>query len=386
MPVGTLTALAFAGPIAAYMSSQRDTSSFNSIWRFGITPLFLFSGTFFPIEQLPEQIRWIAWVLPLWHGVDLARSLALGTAGEDPLVQVAHVVILAHVRDRGRGRDVRHVPPPAGALTMPQLAALGRVLPPGFGGRRALLLIERNLLVYRNGWMVILSGFFEPLFYLLAIGLGIGGIVGAVPGPDGVAIPYALFVAPALLATASMNGAISESAFNVYFKLNFQKTYDAVLATPLGPGDVALGEIGWAVIRSTLYALGFMVVILVLGLVRSPWAVFAVPAATLLAFAFAAVGMAATTFMRSWQDFDLVNLVVLPLFLFSGTFYPLTAYPEALRVFIMLTPLWQGVDLIRSLVLGLVEPSILWHVAYLGAMGLIGLAIVGRRLDRMLLK
>ena len=94
MPVGTLTALAFAGPIAAYMSSQRDTSSFNSIWRFGITPLFLFSGTFFPIEQLPEQIRWIAWVLPLWHGVDLARSLALGTAGEDPLVQVAHVVIL----------------------------------------------------------------------------------------------------------------------------------------------------------------------------------------------------------------------------------------------------------------------------------------------------
>ena len=94
VPVGTLTALAFAGPIAAYMSSQRDTSSFNSIWRFGITPLFLFSGTFFPIDQLPEQIRWIAWVLPLWHGVDLSRSLALGTAYEDPLVLVAHVVIL----------------------------------------------------------------------------------------------------------------------------------------------------------------------------------------------------------------------------------------------------------------------------------------------------
>jgi lipooligosaccharide transport system permease protein len=269
---------------------------------------------------------------------------------------------------------------------MLQLAALGRVLPSGFGGRRALLLVERNLLVYRNDWMVILSGFFEPLFYLLAIGMGIGGIVGSVPGQNGVATPYALFVAPALLASASMNGAISESVFNVYFKLNFQKTYDAVLATPLGPGDVALGEIGWAVIRSTLYALGFVAVILVLGLVRSPWAVFAVPAAALLAFAFAAVGMAATTFMRSWQDFDMVNLVVLPLFLFSGTFFPLTAYPEPLRVFIMLTPLWQGVDLIRSLVLGLVEPSTLWHVAYLGTMGLIGLVIVGRRLDRMLLK
>ncbi len=149
---------------------------------------------------------------------------------------------------------------------------------------------------------------------------------------------------------------------------------------------MALGEIGWAVIRSTLYALGFVVVILLLGLVRSPWAVFAVPAATLLAFAFAAVGMAATTFMRSWQDFDLINLVVLPLFLFSGTFYPLTAYPEPLRILVQLTPLWQGVDMIRALVTGAVDPSILWHVAYLGAMGLVGLVIVGRRLDRLLLK
>jgi lipooligosaccharide transport system permease protein len=269
---------------------------------------------------------------------------------------------------------------------MLQLAALGRVLPFGFGGRRALLLVERNVLVYRNGWMVILSGFFEPLFYLLAIGFGIGGIVGAVPGPDGTPIPYPVFVAPALLASASMNGAIAESTFNVFFKLKFQKVYDAVLATPLGPGDVALGEIGWAVIRATLYALGFIVVIIVLRLAQSPWAVFAVPAATLLAFAFAATGMAATTYMRSWQDFDLINLVVLPLFLFSGTFYPITAYPEPLRVLIMLTPLWQGVDMIRALVTGYVEPSILWHVAYLGTMGLIGLSIVGRRLDRLLLK
>ncbi|HYO44073.1 MAG TPA: ABC transporter permease [Candidatus Limnocylindrales bacterium] len=269
---------------------------------------------------------------------------------------------------------------------MSAVLALGRVLPFGFGGRRSLLLIERNILVYRRGWMMILSGFFEPLFYLLSIGLGIGGMVGDVAGPDGEPIPYALFVAPALLASASMNGAIAEATFNVFFKLNYQKTYDAILATPLSPGDVALGEIGWAVIRSTMYALGFLVVIVVLGLVRSPWALLAVPAATLLAFAFAAVGMAATTWMRSWQDFDLINLVVLPLFLFSGTFFPITAYPEPLQVVIMLTPLWQGTDLIRSLVIGSVDAGILWHVAYLGGMGLIGLAVVGRRLDRMLLK
>ena len=154
-----------------------------------------------------------------------------------------------------------------------------------------------------------------------------------------------------------MNGAIAESTFNVFFKLNYQKTYDAVLATPLGPGDVALGEIGWAVIRSTLYALGFLVVLVVMGLFTSPWAVLAVPAATLLGFAFAAVGMAATMFMRSWQDFDLIQLVVLPLFLFSGTFYPITSYPPALQLFVQLTPLYQGVTLCRALITGAVDPG-----------------------------
>jgi lipooligosaccharide transport system permease protein len=269
---------------------------------------------------------------------------------------------------------------------MSGLALVPRVLPIGLGSRRAMLLIERNVLVYRRGWMVLFSGFFEPLFYLLSIGLGIGGIVGSVPGPDGTPIPYPVFVAPALLATASMNGAIAESTFNVFFKLNYQKTYDAVLATPLGPGDVALGEIGWAVIRATLYAVGFMVVILVMGLATSPWALFAVPAAMLLAFSFAAAGMAATTFMRSWQDFDLIQLVVLPLFLFSGTFYPISVYPEPLQIVVALTPLYQGVDLIRSLTTGAVDLGILWHVAYLVIMGVVGLVIVERRLDRLLLK
>jgi lipooligosaccharide transport system permease protein len=95
IPVGTLTALAFAGPIAAFMSTQRDTSAWTNIWRFGITPLFLFSGTFFPIEQLPEQVRPVAWLLPLWHGVDLARALSLGTVADDPVRHLAHLVILA---------------------------------------------------------------------------------------------------------------------------------------------------------------------------------------------------------------------------------------------------------------------------------------------------
>jgi lipooligosaccharide transport system permease protein len=264
---------------------------------------------------------------------------------------------------------------------------LTRIAPPMvFGSRRAALLVERNIYVYRRTMLVIFSGFFEPLFYLLSIGLGIGGLIGTIPGPDGRPIPYELFVAPALLATSAMNGAIYDSTFNVFFKLNYEKTYDAVLATPLGVGDVALGEIAWALIRGTLYAIGFLAVMLVLGLVVSPWMILAIPAAILIGWAFAAVGMAATTFMRTWQDFDLLQLVLLPLFLFSATFYPISVYPEPVQVFVQLTPLYHGVDLLRSLATGTVGVSSLVHVAYLLVMGLIGLAIVSRRLDKLLLK
>jgi lipooligosaccharide transport system permease protein len=253
------------------------------------------------------------------------------------------------------------------------------------GSRRSLRLVERNLYVYRHGWIVILSGFFEPLFYLLSIGFGLGALIGTIPGPDGQAIPYQLFVAPALLASASMNGAIAESTFNFFFKLNYNKTFTAILSTPLSPGDVAVGELAWALIRGGLYAVGFMVVMVLLGLVVSPWVVLAVPAALLIGFAFGAVGMAATSFMKTWQDFDLIQLVILPLFLFSATFFPLEAYPEALRVLVQLTPLYQGVDLIRSLAIGHITPVLLVHVAYLLVMGAVGLVVVSRRLDKLLL-
>lgn len=262
-----------------------------------------------------------------------------------------------------------------------------RVLPPlAFGSRRSVRLIERNVYVYRHGWIVIFSGFFEPLFYLLGIGFGLGALVGTVTGPGGEAISYQLFIAPALLASSSMNGAIAESTFNFFFKLNYNKTFESILATPMSAADVALGELGWALIRGGLYAIGFLVVMVVLGLAVSPWLLLTLPAALLVGFAFAAVGMAATSFMRTWQDFDLIQLVILPLFLFSGTFYPIEAYPEALRVVVQLTPLYHGVDLIRSLAVGHVEAGILVHVAYLTVMGVAGLLVVSRRLDKLLLK
>ena len=254
------------------------------------------------------------------------------------------------------------------------------------GSRRSWHLIERNLYVYRHGWLIILSGFFEPLFYLLSIGFGLGALIGDIPGPGGEPISYQLFVAPALLATAAMNGAINESTFNFFFKLNYNKTFASILSTPLSPGDIALGELVWALIRGGLYAVGFMIVMVLLGLVVSPWVVFAVPAALLVGFAFGAVGMAATSFMRTWQDFDLIQLVVLPMFLFSATFYPIETYPPVLQLVVRLTPLYQGVDLIRSLTVGAISPILLVHVAYLAIMGVVGLWVVSRRLDKLLLK
>ena len=263
-----------------------------------------------------------------------------------------------------------------------------RIVPPfpGFASRRAARLVERNLMVYRRTWWVLVSGFFEPLFYLFGIGFGLGALVGGVTGADGREIPYSLFVAPGLLASSAMNGAIYDSTFNVFFKLRYSRTYDAILSTPVGVGDVALGEITWALIRGTLYAIGFLAVMVVLGLVSSPWAILALPAAMLIGFAFAAVGMAFTTFMRQWTDFDYITMVTLPLFLFSATFYPISAYPEPLRIVVQLTPLYHGVEMLRALTTGAVGPGILVDAAYLLVMGLIGLSIVGRRLDKLLRK
>ena len=273
-------------------------------------------------------------------------------------------------------------------LARPRRATLvTRIFPPqAIPGRRAALIVERNAYVYRRTWLVLVSGFFEPLFYLLSVGLGVGAIVQTVPGPNGQPISYALFVAPALLAASSMNGAIYESTFNVFAKIHFEKTYDALLATPIGVGDIALGEITWALIRGGLYTIGFLGVMVVMGFAISPWLILALPAAALIGFAFSASAMAATTFMKTWQDFDKIQLLLLPLFLFSGTFYPIEAYPPVLRSVVEVTPLYQGVSLIRALTLGDVGPHLLVNVAYLSVMGLIGLVIVARRLDHLLAK
>jgi lipooligosaccharide transport system permease protein len=262
-----------------------------------------------------------------------------------------------------------------------------RVVPPAFFGLgRGRRVIERDLLVARRTWWIPLSGVAEPVFYLLSIGIGIGKLVGGVPGPDGTTIPYAVYVAPGLLAASAMNGAVFESTFNVYFKLRYAKIFDAILATPVEATEVARGEITYALIRGGVYAAIFVVMMAGLGDIYSPWAVLALPAAVLIGFAFAAVGMAATTYMRGWTDFDLVQLVLLPLFLFSTTFYPLSVYPRWLQVVVQCTPLYQGVSLVRALTLGDVGLAAVLNVVYLAAMAVVGVAVSGRRIRVLLLR
>jgi len=259
----------------------------------------------------------------------------------------------------------------------------------GRGGPRPsrpgpLRVVERNLLVYRRTWLVLVSGMLEPLLYLLSLGLGLGHLVGPLQEPDGTRLSYAAFVAPGLLASSAMNGAVYDSTFNIFHKLHWSKVYDVMLASPLEVADLALGEVLWALLRGGLYASAFLVVMAALGLVVSPAVVLAIPAALLVGLAFAGVGLAATTYMRSWQDFDYVNLVLLPLFLFSGTFYPLTVYPHYLQVIVGLTPLYRGVALVRSLDLGRLDPSDLLDAVYLAAVGTVGISVATRRLTHAL--
>ena len=253
------------------------------------------------------------------------------------------------------------------------------------GNARAV--IERGFRVIRSAnWAVIATGFFEPVLYLLAMGVGMGALVGTVPGPDGRPIPYTMYIAPALLATSSMNGAIYDSVNNVFFKLKYSRVYESMLATALGPMDVALGEIFMALFRGLLYAIGFLGVISIMGLVTSWWALAMLPVALLIALGFASLGMAVTSFMKGFQQLDLVPFVLLPMFLFSATLYPIAVYPGWIQTIIMALPLWHGVELMRQLSVGYFNSMTLVHAGYFVAMSIVGIVVATLRLRKLFLR
>jgi lipooligosaccharide transport system permease protein len=274
------------------------------------------------------------------------------------------------------GPDDGSVPsPPRWSWLVPG-DALRRFLP--------LRLLERNVVAWRGMWLILLSVFVEPVLFLASIGFGVGALVGDVEGPGGTLVPYQSFVAAGLLATSAMMGPVFDCTFNFFVKLKYFRVYDAVLATPMGPLDIARGELLWSLVRAALYATAFLVVMTAMGLVSSWWGVLAVPAAVLIGFGFAGAALGATTFMRSFMDFDFINIAIIPMFLFSATFFPLSRYPTVLQWVVQATPLYQGVALERGLVFGELTWTMLLNVAYLVIMGVVGLKVAGRRLTILL--
>ena len=244
-------------------------------------------------------------------------------------------------------------------------------------------IVRRNFIVYRSSWVVFLTGFLEPVLYLFSIGIGVGQLIAGFE-LNGRVISYAAFVAPGMLAASAMNGAVLDSTFGIFFKLRYDKVYEGVLATPMRSIDIARGELAWSLMRSAVYSAAFVVVMTAMGLVSSWWALLAWPATWLIGLAFAGAGMALTTYMKSWQDFEYIQLAIVPMFLFSATFFPVTAFHGPLRWVVEVTPLYRGVALVRELTTGAVTLDSLWSVLYLVAMGCAGLAVAARRFDRLL--
>ena len=254
-----------------------------------------------------------------------------------------------------------------------------------YAGRPQQVLLRNWLSFKSSAWIAVVSGFFEPVLYLLSFGFGIGELVGNISTSSGE-ISYAAYIAPGLLATSAMNGAMFDSTWNVFFKLNESRLYKAMLATSLGPLDVALGEIAWALMRGGIYATAFTAVIAGLGLGTSWWALLAIPAAIIVAFGFASFGMAVTSYMKSHHQMNFFEIFLLPMFLFSGAFYPLTVFPGWAQAVIKALPLRQGIELVTKAMAGDFSIHLLVNVTYFLVMICLGLFFTTKRLNALFMK
>lgn len=252
-------------------------------------------------------------------------------------------------------------------------------------GVRITPMVYRAALVGRRGWWGFLGGFLEPVLYLFALGTGLGAVVGEVSGPSGQPLSYVAFMTPALLGAATMNAAVAETTMTFFFKLRFARLYESVVATSMRVPDILFGEITWSGIRGCLYAVGFLVTSYAVSAATSPWAVLAVPFAFLAAVVFAAIGTALTSFMTSWEDSQLVQVVTVPMLLFSGTFYPVDPYPGWLEALVHVFPLYHVNVVLRHLFAGVWSVSATASVAFLCCVGAAAVAVAVRRMHRHLL-
>ncbi|GGV02230.1 transport permease protein [Streptomyces albospinus] len=250
---------------------------------------------------------------------------------------------------------------------------------------RVRAITSRNISALRSGpeyWVTVLSGVFEPLMYMLAMGVGLGSLMTSGHWTvDGKEVSYLQYIAPAMLASAAMSGAVSETLIHFFFKLRYQHTFEGMLATPIRPVDIVAGELLWALIRSAAYIAVFLAVIATLGVTTPARALVVFPAGFLVSFAFGALGMVVATRLRGPQDFDAVVVGQLALFLFSGAFAPLSRYPEPLHTLAALLPLYHGVELVRGTAFGHLSLALAGHAAYLLALGVGCLTWTARRIE-----
>jgi len=240
---------------------------------------------------------------------------------------------------------------------------------------------------YRRTWQgSIYSGVLNPVLYLGAMGVGLGTLVDKHGTTSIGGVSYLAFLAPGLLAAAAMQTAMGESTYPVYGSVKWLKTYQAAIASPLRPADLFHGHLLWTTLRLAMNSAVFVAVMAAFGAVRSAWVVAALPAAVLTGLAFGApIEAYAMTCKKDTSFAMLFRFGIIPLFLFSGTFFPLTQLPAYVRPLAYATPLWHGVALCRSLSLGTAQPgSSAVHVGYLAAVAALGVAAGNRTYRRRL--
>jgi len=233
----------------------------------------------------------------------------------------------------------------------------------------ALAVWRRNASMYARTWKLnLLPNFFEPVLYLLSIGIGVGAYVSQMGG-----VSYAQFLAPGLVAVAAMNGASFEVTYNIFVRLTFERTYDAMLTTPIEPDDVLAGEILWAVTRASIYGGCFFVVVVAFGLAPMPWSLLVVPVIPLAGFLFAAIGLAFTLRIPTIELYSFYfTLFLTPLFLFSDVFFPLKERLSGIWLWIAeVLPLLHPVRLARLSFRGEWSPIALWDLAYILGLSLL---------------
>jgi lipooligosaccharide transport system permease protein len=216
--------------------------------------------------------------------------------------------------------------------------------------------------MYKRSWKLnLLPNFFEPVFYLTSIGVGVGAYINEMAG-----MSYAEFLAPGLVCVAAMNGASFEVTYNVFVRMEFEKSYDAMLTTPIEPVDILMGELLWAMTRSCIYGLCFFLVVSLFGLAAFPNALLALLAIPLTGFLFGAIGLAFTMLIRNIDLYSFYfTLFLTPLFLFSGVFFPLEERLSGLALLVAeVLPLLHPVRFARSCFLGNFDFVMLWDLFY----------------------